>query len=73
MLHAMAKVFHTHTHTKDPHSLFGEERVTFVAFCSVATAFADKFVRFRLFKKLSLKLMEGVGTLLKFMRNDRNF
>lgn len=46
--------------------------LTLVAFCSVATAFAVKLVRFRLFKKLSLKFNDGVGTLLKFIFNDRN-
>lgn len=46
--------------------------LTLVAFCSVATAFAVKLVRFRLFKKLSLKFNDGVGTLLKFIFNDRS-
>lgn len=48
------------------------DKFTLVAFCSVATAFADKFVRLRWFKKPSLKFNEGVGTLLKFIFKDRN-
>jgi hypothetical protein len=38
----------------------------------VATAFAERFCRFRWFKKLNLKFSDGVGTLLKFIFNDRN-
>lgn len=45
---------------------------TLVAFCSVATAFADKLVRFRWFRNPNLKFNDGVGTLLKFIFNDRN-
>lgn len=39
---------------------------TFEAFCSVATALADKFGRFLLFRKLSL------GTLLKLIFIERD-
>lgn len=53
-------------------ALWFTNQFTLVAFCSVATAFADKFVRLRWFKKPSLKFNEGVGTLLKFIFKDRN-
>lgn len=66
--HNWQKTFHL-KHCKK-HSIL----LTFVAFCSVATAFADKFVRFRLFKKLILKFSDGVGTLLILnVFNERNF
>jgi hypothetical protein len=46
---------------------------TFVAFCSVATALADKLERFRFPRNLKLKFNDGGATLFKWILNERIF
>jgi hypothetical protein len=53
--------------------LFDKSPLTLVAFCSVATAFADKFDRFRFPKNLRLKFNDGGATLFRWILNERIF